>query len=87
MIDKRRSFRKEPKGYVHLSELEFKRDSTELKRVWLCARYLFISSDSRRNEPKKTVTPSPLTSLTFVTRPNEQASMALAAPKVQRGCN
>lgn len=50
-------------------------------------RFLFIFSLARENEPKECATPkAPLTSLTFVTtRPNEQDSMALAAPKVDRG--
>ena len=29
--------------FCPLSELEFSRDSTELKQVWLCARCSFIS--------------------------------------------
>lgn len=41
-------FRKGPKGFVHLSELEFTHDSTELKRVWLCARCSFISLSQRK---------------------------------------
>ena len=46
----------------------------------------FLAHSEKMNQKRGATPKAPLTSLTFVTtRPNEQDSMALAAPKVQRG--
>lgn len=46
-------FEKKQKGFIHLSELEFTHDSTELKRVWLCARCSFISFGAKETNQRK----------------------------------
>ena len=51
-------------------------------------RFLFISSDSRRKGTKEDCYPKPLNYVDFRHDSAKRASLdALAAPKVQRGCN
>ncbi len=42
-----------------MSELEFTHDSTELKRVWLCARCSFISLSQRKGTKRGALPPRP----------------------------